>query len=214
MADCDQIGPLVGPFEDGELEPHEMQEVAFHVVGCDKCTAILEEYRGLALALRNTVLIPPLDGFAAAVNARIERSEQLEWSHTPLRARLGRYFGSVSDRLRVGVMIGAAAAVSAIVTVVLVTPIAHRVVEGDHAAPSTLSRGEPPSSVAMVKLPGAVNSTANAKTSVADVVAGSERPDARNSQAVISSLEADSPSVAVWNEPRSDTTVIWVPDQP
>jgi len=214
MADCDQIGPLLGPFEDGELEPHEMQEVAFHVVGCTKCAAILQEYRGLGLALRDTVLIPPLDGFAAAVNARIERSEQLEWSRTPLRARLGRYFGSVGDRLRMGVTIGAAAAVSAIVTIVLVTPIAHRVVEGDRAAPSTLSRSEPPSPVAMVELPGAVNSTANAKTSAADVVAGSERPDARNSQAVISSLEADSPSVAVWNEPRSDTTVIWVPDQP
>jgi hypothetical protein len=34
-----------------------------------------------------------------------------------------------------------------------------------------------------------------------------------NSGAIISRLEADSPSVAVWSEPQTDTTVIWVPDQ-
>ena len=41
-----------------------------------------------------------------------------------------------------------------------------------------------------------------------------EETVAADSQAIISRLEADSPSVAVWSEPRTDTTVIWVPDQP
>ena len=31
--------------------------------------------------------------------------------------------------------------------------------------------------------------------------------------AVISKLESEIPSVAVWNEPRMSTTVIWLPDQ-
>jgi hypothetical protein len=37
---------------------------------------------------------------------------------------------------------------------------------------------------------------------------------AEDSQAIISRLEAEMPSVAVWSEPQSDTTVIWLPDQP
>jgi hypothetical protein len=41
-----------------------------------------------------------------------------------------------------------------------------------------------------------------------------EETVAADSQAIISRLEADSPSVAVWSEPQTDTTVIWVPDQP
>ena len=32
-------------------------------------------------------------------------------------------------------------------------------------------------------------------------------------EAVIYKLESDIPSVAVWNEPRMGTTVIWLPDQ-
>ncbi|MFZ0889523.1 MAG: hypothetical protein WA005_13800, partial [Candidatus Binataceae bacterium] len=35
-----------------------------------------------------------------------------------------------------------------------------------------------------------------------------------SSRAIISRLEANSPSVAVWSEPKTETTVIWIPDQP
>ena len=36
---------------------------------------------------------------------------------------------------------------------------------------------------------------------------------AEDSQTVISRLESEIPSVAVWSEPQNDTTVIWLPDQ-
>jgi hypothetical protein len=35
-----------------------------------------------------------------------------------------------------------------------------------------------------------------------------------DSHADISRLESENHSVAVWSEPRRDTTVIWLPDQP
>ncbi len=34
-----------------------------------------------------------------------------------------------------------------------------------------------------------------------------------DSHADISRLESGNPAVAVWSEPRKDTTVIWLPDQ-
>ena len=52
MARCDDIKLLLGPFEDGELEPHEMQEVARHVVACTACDGELADYRTLGLAMR------------------------------------------------------------------------------------------------------------------------------------------------------------------
>ena len=47
MPTCDQVKLLLGAFDDGELEPHEMEDVAFHVVGCTACKATLDDYRSL-----------------------------------------------------------------------------------------------------------------------------------------------------------------------
>jgi anti-sigma factor RsiW len=207
MPACDQMRLLLGPFEDGELEPHEMQDVAFHVVSCPECKAILEEYRALGVALRDAAAIPALDGFAEAVQARIGRLR------LPIRVRLGRYFDSLNQHLAAAIAIGAAAAASAVLTVALVNPVARRIVNGAAPTPQTLSAAQPPS-VPAVKLAGTANPAANTKAMVDQQVDVNPPIDAGNPRAVISSLEADSPSVAVWNEPRTDTTVIWVPDQP
>lgn len=207
MLACDQMRLLLGPFEDGELEPHEMQDVAFHVVSCNECKATLEEYRALGVALRDAAVIPALDGFSEAVQARIVRLR------VPIRVRLGRYFDSLNERLAAAVAIGAAAAVSAVLTVVLVSPIARRIVNGAPPTPQTLAEGQPVSAPT-VNLADAANLTANAKAMVSQPGNVNPTTAASNERAVISSLEADSPSVAVWNEPRTDTTVIWVPDQP
>jgi len=207
MLACDRMRLLLGPFEDGELEPHEMQDVAFHVVSCNECKAILEEYRALGVALRDAAVIPNLGGFGDAVQARIARLR------IPIRVRLGHYLDSVNERLAAAVAIGAAAAASAVLTVVLVSPIARRIVNGAAPTPQTLSAAQPVS-VPTVKLAGTANPAANAKAMVNQQVNVTPPIDAGNPRAVISSLEADSPSVAVWNEPRTDTTVIWVPDQP
>lgn len=212
MPACDQMRLLLGPFEDGELEPHEMQDVAFHVVSCTECKAILEQYRALGVALRDAAVIPALDGFGEAVQARIGRLR------IPIHVRLERYFDSLNQRLAAGIAIGAAAAVSAVLTVALVSPVARRIVNGAAPTPQTLSAAQPVSvstvSVPTVNLAGTANPAANTKAMVNQQVDLNPPIDAGNPRAVISSLEADSPSVAVWNEPRTDTTVIWVPDQP
>jgi hypothetical protein len=40
-----------------------------------------------------------------------------------------------------------------------------------------------------------------------------EQTLAEDSRTIISRLESKNPAVAVWSEPRTDTTVIWLPEQ-
>jgi len=208
MAVCEQIRLLLGPFEDGELDAHEMQEVAFHVVGCGECKAILDDYRSLAVALRDTIPIPALDRFAASVGARIEQLR------VPVRVRLARYLGSLNERLAAGAAIGAAAAVSAILTIVLITPLARKMVNNAAPTPGIVSAIRAPLSATIAKLSANAELAVSGKNPINEKIAVEDKPDAGNPRAIISSLEADNPSVAVWNEPRTGTTVIWVPDQP
>ncbi|HXR25668.1 MAG TPA: hypothetical protein VN742_09935, partial [Candidatus Binataceae bacterium] len=50
---------------------------------------------------------------------------------------------------------------------------------------------------------------------LASVVDQGKVKAASDMQEMLSDLGAgQSPSVAVWNEPRTDTTVVWVPDLP
>jgi len=67
MAQCDDIAPLLGTFEDGELAPHEMQEVARHLAGCANCEETLAGYSNVGRLLREAATAPALDGFAIAV---------------------------------------------------------------------------------------------------------------------------------------------------
>ena len=53
MAECGEIGMMLGAFEDSELEPNEMQEVAFHLARCESCAAILADYSTLGRDLRS-----------------------------------------------------------------------------------------------------------------------------------------------------------------
>jgi hypothetical protein len=48
----------------------------------------------------------------------------------------------------------------------------------------------------------------------ADAVASEPTMADNDSHADISRLESENHSVAVWSEPRRDTTVIWLPEQP
>jgi hypothetical protein len=212
MALCDEMRLLLGPFDDGELEPHEMEEVAFHVVGCVGCKSALDDYRALGVALRDGVIVPSLDNFAADVATRIDHT----W--VPLRARLGRLRDAFSPLGSVFEIIGVAAA-TAVVTLMVATPYARQFIAGsnpvpvaDHAAQAVA----PPISVAQVNL---------AKVDLAKVSAASENvmsidaaPDdaaIHESQELISRLSGgESPSVLVWGEPRTGTTVVWIPDQP
>jgi anti-sigma factor RsiW len=185
MATCDQTRLLLGPFDDGELEAHEMEDVALHVVNCVGCKATLEGYRTLGVALRGAVTIPALDGFADAVQAHVKRLR------VPFAARVSSYFDSLMERFGALAAIGATAAVAAALTAFLLTPYARHLVGAEGkpvAAPHETIAATVHPAVPPAKTVSALND--------------------------LSKLEAQSPSVAFWNEPRTDTTVIWVPDQP
>jgi hypothetical protein len=237
MAQCNEIELLLGPFTDGELEPHEMEEVALHVVACRNCKAALDDYRALGVTLRGAIALPELAGFSTTVQERIQQFR------VPLHIRIKRPFDWFGERMGTAFAMGAAAAVAAIVTAVVVTPYAGRISEAlrqasgnasvanrDTSAPtaSVPEQRKPAQEVAASSQPrnsvGAAPSQPNAsaianeghganQNSVANEPEAEETV-AADSQAIISRLEADSPSVAVWSEPRTDTTVIWVPDQP
>ena len=234
MARCDDIRLLLGPFEDGELEPHEMQEVARHVVGCDDCEGELADYRAMGVSLRGAAAMPDLAGFSAVVLARIEELP------IPFGVRVRRYLTSFSDGIGATIATGFAAAAVAVVTAAVLTPYFKQApFWATSRAPAEIARGESSSAVKAVAPQQSVasqqfaapqnvasadrgqsalpNDIANGLAAgdnggdLAPVVAPSD--SAGNSGAIISRLEADSPSVAVWSEPQSDTTVIWVPDQ-
>jgi anti-sigma factor RsiW len=221
MARCEDIKLLLGPFEDGELEPHEMQEVARHVVVCAGCEDELTDYRTLAVSLRGTAEMPDLTGFCAAVLARVEQLP------IPLGVRIRRYLTSFSDGIGATIATGFAAAAVAVVTAVILTPYFKQApflaplrapAEIARSVPSESSKPATAQNVASADrravLPPDVANDLAVDTG-GDVAPVAGPPDVSgNSGAIISRLEADSPSVAVWSEPQTDTTVIWVPDQP
>jgi anti-sigma factor RsiW len=237
MAQCSEIELLLGPFADGELEPHEMEEVALHVVTCHNCKAALDDYHALGVTLRGAVALPELAGFSAAIQGRIQQLR------VPLHTRIKRPFDWLGERMGTAFAMGAAAAVAAVVTAVVVTPYAGRISNALRQASGNVSVASRDTSLPAASLaeqhksawePAASSqpgySVAEALSQPNDLaitnegdgasqsnVVGAPQAEetvAADSQAIISRLEADSPSVAVWSEPQTDTTVIWVPDQP
>lgn len=187
MAECGEIGMMLGAFEDSELEPNEMQEVAFHLARCESCTGMLSDYSTLGRNLRSITAEPSMAGFSSAVIARIDRLPQ------PMVQRIERFLRRQLDSLGAGVAWGGAVAAAAIITIVLMTPYAEQFANrGTHSIVA-------PAANQMA----AATSNTNEPT-MAD----------NDSHADISRLESQNHSVAVWSEPRRDTTVIWLPDQP
>jgi anti-sigma factor RsiW len=190
MAECSEISLMLGGFEDAELEPNEMQEVAYHLARCDSCSRILSDYSTVGRELRSITpaldfSAPNLAGFADAVIARIDRLPQ------PWFRRVGRYVGRGADFLGSGFAWGGAVAAVAMLTMILMTPYL-----------SSRRIGAPTASTQLAA--ATVAQPASDESSMAD----------NDSHAVISRLESGNPAVAVWSEPRKDTTVIWLPDQP
>jgi anti-sigma factor RsiW len=194
MADTAHVSLMLGPFEDRELEPHEYQEVAFHLARCDECRAELADYGAIGRELRTLPVDLPLDGFKDAVMRRIDGLP------VPLGVRLRRLFDRIGGLFPSGLGMAVAGAVAAAITVVLVTPYAQLAMH--QGAPiHEIATAEP----ALAVRPGV--QTARHEI-VREPGEGGEEPEA-----VISKLESDIPSVAVWNEPQMSTTVIWLPDQ-
>ncbi|MGH7934303.1 MAG: anti-sigma factor family protein [Candidatus Binataceae bacterium] len=212
MIDCEETIVLLGPFEDGELAPHEMQEVARHLAGCAACEAALQDYRSIGLLLREGAAEPVLDGFAEAVQARIARIR------IPLHTRVAGYFDRFGERFGAAVGVAMVAAVAAVVTIALVMPYARNLAsQNSPPVSAVIAQGHQATAPAMAVASN--NNRAGQPGSAMIAPASEDTPGAladdvaSDSKAIISRLETDSPSVAVWSEPRTDTTVIWVPDQ-
>src|SRR5579863_9035913 len=124
MAECTEIGPMLGAFEDSELEPNEMQEVAFHLARCESCAGVLSDYSTVGRELRSFITAPVVPGFASAVIARIDRLP------VPWLTRLERFFGRGTDLIGSGFAWGGAVAAVAILTVIFLTPYAQQFANG------------------------------------------------------------------------------------
>jgi anti-sigma factor RsiW len=192
MAECGEISMMLGAFEDSELEPNEMQEVAFHLARCESCTGVLSDYSTIGRDLRSITAAPSLAGFSSAVIARVDRLPQ------PVLTRIERFLRRQLDSVGAGVAWGGAVAVAAIMTIVLMTPYARQFA----------NRGMAPTMVA------SSDRGLAAPVQVANAAANEPTMADNDSHADISRLESENHSVAVWSEPRRDTTVIWLPDQP
>ena len=194
MADTAHVSLMLGPFEDRELEPHEYQEVAFHLARCEECRAELADYGAIGRELRTLAVDLPLDGFKDAVMRRIDGLP------VPLSVRVRRLFDRIGGLFPSGLGMAVAGAIAAAITVVLVTPYAQ--VAMHRSAPiHEIAQTGPELAVR----PGVETARHEIGRELGEV---EEAPEA-----VISKLESDIPSVAVWNEPRMSTTVIWLPDQ-
>lgn len=185
---------MLGAFEDSELEPNEMQEVAFHLARCESCTGVLADYSTVGRNLRSIAVEPTLAGFSNAVIARVERLPQ------PVRIRVARFFRRQMDSIGAGIAWGGAVAAVAVLTIILMTPYAEQFAR--RGAGSIASVAE------------ATHEAVPAPNQLASATANEPTMADNDSQAVISRLESPNPSLAVWSEPRRDTTVIWLPDQP
>jgi anti-sigma factor RsiW len=192
MAECGEISMMLGAFEDSELEPNEMQEVAHHLARCESCTGILADYSTLGRDLRSIAAEPSLAGFSSAVIARVDRLPQ------PMLTRIKRFLSRQVDSVGSGIAWGGAAVAVAIMTIIMITPYAEQFA------------GRGPQSV-IAKAERAAVQVAN---EAADAAASEPTMADNDSHADISRLESENHSVAVWSEPRRDTTVIWLPDQP
>lgn len=184
MTRCNEISPMLGAFEDGELEPHEMQEIARHLAQCAVCEGELALNSALGRYLRSTAVEPDLAGFSQTVEKRLARLAP------PIHVRVRRYFESTRERMVGALALTSAALATAALTVVLFGPYASQY------ASRLGSRGPQTSP--------AVTAENQANTEFAAGVA--------DSRTVISRLETYEPSVAVWSEPITQTTVIWIPD--
>jgi anti-sigma factor RsiW len=121
MANCAHVRQLVSSFQDAELEPPQMQQVAYHLVACPDCGGILKDYTDIAAALREATPPPDLEGFTGRVLARVESLR------LPLRVRLGRLLDAmVGERLTAWLALGSTAMAVAALTAVLVAPYIYR----------------------------------------------------------------------------------------
>ena len=190
-ARCDDIVPMLGAFEDGELRGTEQQDVARHLAECSSCKTEMAATAALGEQLRAIAVEPDLAGFTAAV---LERIAELT---PPLHVRIRRYFESAREQLNATFALSAAALATAALTALLIAPYAARFVRH--------------SQVQLASAPQASNSAEPTVEFVENEVSPRIVTPVVEPRTVIASVESHVPSVAVWSE--NATPVVWVPDQ-
>jgi anti-sigma factor RsiW len=200
-----------------------MQEVARHTATCAACDGVLAAYRSMAVALRGAQATPNLDNFASGVIARIERLRL----PPPVPELKRHWYDTVSDWFANVILTGGLAAAVAVATALVMTPELSRyfnrqVAHAQHISPTVIAMSQQPSpaSVTVPSVPRSDNKVAinpdDGPANPPDSGTGQQLAQSDNSAdagTVISSLQSDSPSVAVWTAPDDKTTVVWVPDQ-
>lgn len=205
MAHCDDIAPLLSAFNDGELSPHESNQVAEHLNGCEVCKSTVLDYLLLGHHLRTATPLPDLGGFTERV------MEGIAGTRRPLRDRLLNRLEAWRERWVAAVSVmGAAMAVAALAMVLA----------GPHSLPrvADVLSGSSPKTATTVS-----NGATNVSNTATTVTFNDENmsptpdvppfvPDHPSGEAYISRLEARPASVATWSEPDTKTTVIWLAD--
>jgi anti-sigma factor RsiW len=206
LAHCDDIVPLLGAFNDGELPHHQADEVSRHLDRCETCKQTLLDFLMLGHHLRGAAAMPSLEGFAEGVLKAIEDTRR------PFRDRLRYRFADLRESWVAAVSLtGAALATTALVLVLAQPQTMNRVSR-------LLGRPEAPppgTSVVTQNSPVVAQSlpvVARNSPGTSPQPASPEAPPSSNSETFISRLEAKPPSVAMWSEPDDKTTVIWLGD--
>ncbi len=195
MAHCDDIAPLLSAFNDGELSAHETDLVTQHLDGCETCKETLLDYVLLGHHLRTATAVSSLDGFTENVMRGIAGARR------PFRGRLLNRLEDLRERWVAAVSLAGATVALATLALVL-------------AEPHTWERISAPFRTKPVSTDLAQNPDTLASSSPlpAQSSSSSPLPDQSSSEAFISRLEATPPSVALWSEPDTKTTVIWLGD--
>ncbi|HSR58270.1 MAG TPA: hypothetical protein VLL57_08775, partial [Candidatus Binataceae bacterium] len=114
------------------------------------------------------------------------------------------FLGEINERMAAAVAIIATAGAVAVLTALAVTPYLR----------GHLSNKLSGTSIAKLANQGEARLAAATDQEAAQIASSPEVTEAAgDSHAVISRLESQIPSVAVWSEPENDTTVIWLPEQ-
>src|ERR1700689_784271 len=67
MSECSEIGLMLGPAGDGELEANALREVTLHLNGCASCTGGISDYSTIGRELKAIAVLPSLEGFTKSV---------------------------------------------------------------------------------------------------------------------------------------------------
>jgi len=240
---CREAERLIDTFFDGELDGRSMRDAALHITRCKRCEAELNDRERLqellAKAIDEEIADVDLSRIWAAVEPAIDRMPRVRWANgvglrlaaTSARVR-GLVLGRRDDardyddapelrspswaadqgggRVWRWSLAGGTALAASVLLALALLPGSR---EGEQGAPRLATVNPPASAVARSSTAPQPNALANdlpfALASSRDVRASRSS----GKQVQVESVNFPRSSVAMWSEPSSDTTVIWIEDE-